>query len=443
MVDGSKGFIKDGNKNRLRSQDIHKIVDVFNHQIELSRYSRMVSLEEIATNDYNLNIPRYIDSSEPEDIHDLSAHLNGGIPNADIDILENYWRVFPQLRNVLFTPSHYSGYSESLVDASRVKTTILNHPEFTAFAKLTLALYQGWQNYHENRLKNIAIGDKPKALIALLSEDLLKRFVKAELLDKYDIYQLLMDYWEETMQDDVYILVQDSWEAGKVLRELVAKKGEKLKEAPDLIIDKKKYKADLIPPGLIVARYFAKQQQEIDEFQTDLDAITQELEALIEEHTGEDGALVDAQTDAGKVTKNNVKKLMGDSKQLSMFKDLELSIEQDDVLIIYQCFQLFEQEETMKKKVKEAQIELDKAVFSQYRKLTEYEIKTLVINDKWGATLEGRIIGEIERVTQQLASRIKELEERYAEPLPQLVDEVEVLSSRVNEHLKKMGVSWN
>jgi type I restriction enzyme M protein len=443
MVDGSKGFIKDGNKNRLRSQDIHKIVDVFNHQIELPRYSRMVSLKEIATNDYNLNIPRYIDSSEPEDIHDLSAHLNGGIPNADIDILENYWRVFPQLRNVLFTPSQYSGYSESLVDASRVKTTILNHPEFTAFAKLTLALYQGWQNYHEKRLKNIAIGDKPKALIALLSEDLLKRFVKAELLDKYDIYQLLMDYWDETMQDDVYILVQDGWEAGKVLRELVAKKGEKLKEAPDLMIGKQKYKADLIPPGLIVARYFAKQQQEIDEIQTDLDVITQELEALIEEHTGEDGALVDAQTDTGKVTKNSIKKLMGDSKQLSMFKDLELSIEQDDVLILQQCFQLFEQEETMKKKVKESQIELDKAVFSQYRKLTEDEIKTLVINDKWGATLEGRIIGEIERVTQQLASRIKELDERYAEPLPQLVDEVEMLSSKVDEHLKRMGLIWN
>ena len=443
MVDASKGFIKDGNKNRLRSQDIHKIVDVFNHQIELSRYSRMVSLEEIVTNDYNLNIPRYIDSSEPEDIHNLSAHLNGGIPNADIDILENYWRVFPQVRSVLFTPSQCSGYSESLVEASRVKTTILNHPEFTAFAKLTLALYQDWQNYHQEKLTNIAIGDKPKALIALLSEDLLKRFVKAELLDKYDIYQLLMDYWEETMQDDVYILVQDGWEAGKVLRELVVKKGEKLKEAPDLIIDKQKYKADLIPPGLIVARYFAKQQQEIDEFQTDLDVITQELEALIEEHTGEDGALVDAQTDTGKVTKNNVKKLMGDSKQLSMFEDLEGSIEQDDVLILQQCFKLFEQEETMKKKVKDAQTVLDKAVFAQYQKLTEDEIKTLVIDDKWGATLEGRIIGEIERVTQQLASRIKELDERYAEPLPQLMDEVETLSSKVDEHLKRMGLDWN
>ena len=442
MVDASKGFIKDGNKNRLRSQDIHKIVDVFNHQIELSRYSRMVSLEEIATNDYNLNIPRYIDSSEPEDIHNLSAHLNGGIPNADIDILENYWRVFPQVRSVLFTPSQCSGYSESLVEASRVKTTILNHPEFTAFAKLTLALYQDWQNYHQEKLTNIAIGDKPKALIALLSEDLLKRFVKAELLDKYDIYQLLMDYWEETMQDDVYILVQDGWEAGKVLRELVAKKSEKLKEAPDLIIDKQKYKADLIPPGLIVARYFAQQQQEIDEFQTDLDVITQELEALIEEHTGEDGALVDAQTDTGKVTKNNVKKLMGDSKQLSMFEDLEGSIEQDDVLILQQCFKLFEQEEMMKKKIKDAQTALDKAVFAQYRKLTEDEIKTLVIDDKWGATLEGRIIGEIERVTQQLASRIKELDERYAEPLPQLEAEVEMLASRIDQHLKRMGLVW-
>lgn len=354
------------------------------------------------------------------------------------------------MRSVLFAPSQFSGYSESFVDASRVKTTILNHPEFTAFAKLTLALYQAWQNDHEKRLKNIAIGDKPKALITLLSEDLLGRFVKAELLDKYDIYQLLMDYWDETMQDDVYILVQDGWEAGKVLRELVAKKGEKLKEVPDLIIGKQKYKADLIPPGLIVGRYFAQQQQEIDRLQTDLDVITQELEALIEEHTGEDGALVDAQTDAGKVTKNNVNKLIIDHGQLIIHKGqliigggLEDEEKREQLAICEQCFKLFEQEETMKKKVREAQTALDEAVFSQYRKLTEDEIKTLVINDKWGATLEGRIIGEIERVTQQLANRVKTLEERYAEPLPQLVDEVEALSSKVDQHLKRMGLSWN
>jgi type I restriction enzyme M protein len=209
MVDASKGFMKDGNKNRLRSQDIHKIVDVFNRQIERPRYSRMVGLEEIEKNDYNLNIPRYIDSSEPEDLHDLDAHLNGGIPDADVEALQAYWRVFPNLRSTLFAPSNRPNYSNSLVEANQVKATILSHAEFTAFADRALSIYTNWRKDHDERLKGIAIEDKPKELITILSEDLLARFAKADLLDKYDIYQLLMDYWAETMQDDVYVLVQD------------------------------------------------------------------------------------------------------------------------------------------------------------------------------------------------------------------------------------------
>lgn len=442
MVDGSQGFIKDGNKNRLRSQDIHKIVDVFTHQMELSGYSRRVELAEIAANDYNLNIPRYIDASEPEDIHDLSAHLNGGIPQADIDALEEYWRVFPQVRNALFAPSQRRGYSQGLVPASQVKATILNHPEFKVFADSTLALYQEWRQYHQGRLKGIGIGDKPKELIRVLSEDLLARFAQAQLLDKYDIYQLLMDYWAQTMQDDVYVLVQDGWEAGKVLRELVAKKGEKLREAPDLLMGKKKYKADLIPPGLIVARYFADKQEYIDGLQADLDGVTQELEGLIEEHSGEDGALSDAQTDGGKVTKTKVKQLIVANGQLTI-DGSELSVDGEQLSILERCLELFDLEADKKKVVKEAEAKLDKAVFAQYGKLTEEEIKGLVVEDKWQKTLEAAISGEIERVTQQLANRVKDLEERYAEPLPQLVAEVERLSGEVDEHLRRMGVEWN
>jgi type I restriction enzyme M protein len=434
MVDASKGFVKDGNKNRLRSQDIHKIVDVFTRQIELPRYSRMVNLEEIEKNDYNLNIPRYIDSSEPEDLHDLDAHLNGGIPIADLDALQAYWQVFPNLRKTLFAPSDRQGYSVSLVEANQVKATILNHPEFSAFADRCLSLYMQWRNDHEQCLKSIAIGDKPKALIHLLSEDLLARFAEAELLDQYDIYQLLMNYWAETMQDDVYVLVQDGWAAGKVLRQLVVKKGEKLKEIPDLIIDKNKYKADLIPPKLIIDRYFATQQQQIDQLQADLDTIAQELEALIEEHSGEEGALSEAQTDAGKVTKASVttrlKELKGDASA------------KEEQAILKQCLKLIDREAEAKKAVKDAQIVLDKLVFAQYPKLTENEIKTLVIEDKWQATLKGAIAAEIERVTQQLANRVKTLEERYAEPLPQILEEIEVLSSKVDEHLKRMGLVW-
>ncbi|MBO1346000.1 MAG: N-6 DNA methylase [Hormoscilla sp. GUM202] len=441
MVDASKGFIKDGNKNRLRSQDIHKIVDVFNHQIELPRYSRMVSLSEIAAHDYNLNIPRYIDSSEPEDIHDLSAHLKGGIPNRDIDALNDYWRVFPQVRDALFAPGNRPGYSRSLVASSQVKATIRDRPEFAEFADRTLALYRDWRQHHEPQLKAIALGEKPKEPIAKLSEDLLARFADSDLLDKYDIYQLLMDYWRETMQDDVYILVQDGWQAGKVLRELVAKKGEKLKETPDLIVDKKKYKADLIPPSAIGARYFADRQQQIDELQTELDAVSQELEALIEEHSGEDGALSDAQTDAGKVTKAKIKQVIKDNQQLSIFDNSGSSLDDEQLSILEQCLKLFDREAAAKKAVNNAQTALDKAVFSQYAKLTEDEIKTLVVDDKWHGTLEAAITAEIERVTQQLANRVKLLEERYAEPLPQLEEEVEVLARRVEDHLQRMGLT--
>lgn len=432
MVDASRGFIKDGNKNRLRAQDIHKIVDVFNHQSEIKRYSRMVPFSKIEKNDYNLNIPRYIDASEPEDLHDLNAHLNGGIPNRDLDELKNYWQVLPQVRKALFAPDGRSGYSKSLVEAAQVKSTILEHPEFKAFAVRSLSLYTGWYQAHVDALKGIAVSDQPKALIDRLSEDLLHRFTAVDLLDRYDIYQILMGYWAETMQDDVYVLVQDGWAVGNTLRELVVRKGEKLKEIPDLIIGKKKYKSDLIPPGLIVARYFADEQAQLGTLQAELDGISsQDLEVLIEEHSGEEGLLAEAQTDAGKVTKNlataRLKEIKGDRSA------------DDERVMLKECQQLFEQEAKAKKAVKEAQSALDEAVFERYPHLSEEDIKTLVVADKWHATLQGMISAEIERVTQQLANRIKDLEERYAEPLPVLEKEVEALSSKVGEHLRKMG----
>ena len=442
MVDASRGFMKDGSKNRLRSQDIHKIVDVFNHQSELKRYSRLVPLAEIEKNDYNLNIPRYIDASEPEDIHDLAAHLSGGIPNGDLDALEAYWQVFPQLRNTLFAPGERSGYSQGLVEASQVKATILNHSEFTAFAERSLALYTAWYEVHREALISIAIGDKPKALITTLSEDLLYRFTEADLLDRYDIYQILMDYWAETMQDDVYLLVQDGWAAGKTLRELVPVKDKNgkpvYKETHDFVVQKKRYKADLIPPELLVARYFADNQAHIDELQADLDGISQELKALMEENGGEEGLLAEAQTDRGKVTKSTATARLKEIKR-DPTPDAGAAEERE---VLAEVLKLFDQETAMKSAVKAATEALDKAVFGQYPKLSEAEIKALVVVDKWHATLKGAVAAEIERVTQQLANRVKDLEERYAEPLPELVQVVEGLSSRVEEHLQKMGLTW-
>lgn len=426
MVDASKGFIKDGNKNRLRARDIHQIVDVFTKQIEVPKYSRMVNLTEIANNDYNLNIPRYIDASDAEDLHDLSGHLQGGIPNADIDALSDYWQVFPSLRASLFAPAR-AGYSQGLVNASAVKSTILAHPEFTAFASQSLAPFNTWKN--NAQLDTIAQGDQPKAWIDRLSESLLSAYSNSQLIDKYAIYQLLMDYWAETLQDDVYVLVQDGWTAGNRLRELVVTKGEKLKETPDLVIGKAKYKAELIPPALIIARYFSAQQTTLERLQSEVDNLSQQIESLIEEHSGDDGLLLDAMNDKDKVTKATIK------ARLKHAKDA------DEIALLKQLQSLFDAEDTAKKAAKDAQETLDMAVFTQYAKLSESDIKTLIVQDKWLASLQSAVEADIERITQQLANRVKELEERYAQPLPQLEADVLALSAKVAEHLQAMGLS--
>lgn len=426
MIDASKGFIKEGNKNRLRSQDVHKVVDAFTSFLDIPGYSRRVSLDEIASNDYNLNIPRYIDSSTPEDLHDLAGHLQGGIPNQDIDQLQQFWQVFPNLRDSILTPLR-PGYSQITLPASEIKAHILQHPEFTEFANLTLRPFTAWAE--EADLGAISIDDKPKEIIQRISEDLLQRYASIPLLDKYDMYQILMNYWSETLQDDVYVLVQDGWTAGKKIRELVAKKGEKLTETADLTVKRIKYKMELIPPVLIVQRYFAEQQTQLDQLQATLDEIIQQQDSLIEEHTGEEGLLVEALSDSDKVTKTTVN------------ARLRVTTDAEEREVLEQAKQLFDLETTAKAQIRSAQEKLDSAVLAQYGKLDESEIKQLLVHDKWLATLQSQIEAEIERITQQLASRLQELKERYSEPLPEIVENVEVLSNKVAEHLKAMGLA--
>jgi type I restriction enzyme M protein len=301
MIDASKGFAKDGNKNRLRSQDIHTIVDVFNNQIEVAGYSRMVPLAEIAdpANEYNLNIPRYIDSGDREDLHDLDAHMNGGIPDRDIDDLREYWAVFPTLRHELFRGNGRLGYSEAKVEARQVKGAILAHPEYEVYAGRIAAIFSAWQAAHEPVLRELSEDDKAKAVIHTLSEDLLKRFSNLPLLSRYDVYQRLMDYWAEVMQDDVGLIITDGWLEAARPRGIIEDKERKIKETPDLVIGRQKYKMDLLPPELIVSRFFAEKQEVIDSLRMEQENAARELEEFIEEHTGEEGLLEGVVNDKG------------------------------------------------------------------------------------------------------------------------------------------------
>ncbi len=236
MIDASKGFIKDGNKNRLRAQDIHKIVATFNNQTETERYARMVPLAEISDvkNDYNLNLPRYIDSSEPEDVQDIDAHLRGGIPKRDLDALNAYWEVFPSLRKDLFAGAGRSGYSRLKPQASEIKSSIFSHPEFSQYNKSMTSLFKKWRKASGDKLHKIEVGDPPKKLMVELAENLLKTFAGAQLVDPYDVYQHLMSYWAETMQDDVYMLVADGWKKAATPTQIVELKGKRTKRRPIL-----------------------------------------------------------------------------------------------------------------------------------------------------------------------------------------------------------------
>jgi len=155
MIDASKGFLKDGNKNRLREQDIHKIVDTFNNQIETAKYSRMVSISEIETNDFNLNLPSYIDSAESEDLQDIDGHLRGGIPDRDIADLDRYWQIFPHLRATLFTSFNRPGYSALKVGQSDINHAIYEHPEFEVFQQSVTKLFDHWRSKQTPALKEI------------------------------------------------------------------------------------------------------------------------------------------------------------------------------------------------------------------------------------------------------------------------------------------------
>lgn len=413
LIDASKGFIKDGNKNRLREQDIHKIVDACTQQRELPKFSRLVPLAEIENNDFNLNIPRYIDTSDAEDLQDIDAHLHGGIPERDVDALQAYWEVMPNLRSALFAPQR-PGYLQLKVPQAEIKPSIFAHPEFTAFNQTISGLFDAWRNEHRPRLQNISIGDRPKALLNTLAEDLLHRFEAAPLLDAYDVYQHLQDYWYATLQDDVYQLVIDGWQP------LIASgpsKGE-----PN---------TDLLPPELIVRRYYAADAASIAELEAKRDAISRELEELDEEQGGEDGPLAEGKTDKGKLTAASVKARL---KAIRHDRDAD-----EERQALEQCLVLIEREAEAIKKVKAAQKMLDAKVLAHYAQLSEYELKTLVVDDKWLVTLQADVQTELDRVSQALSGRIRQLAERYAKPLPTLNAEVEGLTAKVNAHLAKMG----
>lgn len=444
MIEASKGFIKDGAKNRLRDQDIRKIVDTFARQLEVPRYARMVPFSEISDpkNGYNLNLPRYIDSSEPEDIQDLEAHLRGGIPQRDIDALDGYWAIMPALKAALFKPSGRDGYADLRTDD--VKSVILEHEQFKTFKETIETLFADWWAKTEPSLTGFAADEPsshPKLLVETLTESLLSAFSKAPLLDQYDVYQHAMDYWTETMQDDCYLIAADGWVAGAQPREIVQVKNKDGKltwpEVEDYRVGKRRFKSDLVPAEILIARYFAAERDAAKSHEADLAAIDAELEQMLEDGTGEDGLLlevVEGEGDKQKVTAKVIK------ARLREIEDDQDYADEFKVLTAYAA--ALGRHTSMRAALKAASDDLAAKLAAKYPKLTENDVKALVVNDKWLPALQNTVQTELDRVSRSLTSRVRQLSDRYSTSLPELTNEVALLTDRVKDHLKKMGAAW-
>ncbi len=435
MIDASKGYMKDGNKNRLRDQDIHKIVDVFNKQIEVPKFSRLVAVDEIgdAKNDFNLNIPRYIDSQEPEDIQDIEAHLLGDIPAVDIDNLTEYWEAYPSLKAHLFGASKRAGYYVPKFEQDAIKQAIFSHPEFTSFSENMVLVFKEWSEKVSAKLKSQVKGFKPKILIHEIAEELLEAYTDKPLLNKYDIYQHLMNYWAEVMQDDCYLIAEDGWVA---IPYRIMEKNKKGVEVD------KGWTCDLVPPTLIVQEYYAKEKTAIENLEAEKERLQAELTELVEEHSGDEGYF----SSFDKINKVEVAKRLKvisvPPKKVNYAMVAEAEMEYGEAAILKQYLELVDEQAKVNTNLKAQTETLDKLTLTHYKKLDEEDVKHLVIDCKWMATLHIAMEGEMERISQRLTQRIKELVDRYETPLPVIDAQLKELEEKVNAHLSKMGFTW-
>lgn len=432
MIDASRGYVKDGNKNRLREEDIYKIVTTFNQQIQDDpKYARFVPIGEIKIkNDYNLNIPRYIDSSAPEDQQDIEAHLHGGIPAADVDSMSKYWDLFPGLKAKLFSV-HREGYYQLNAPKEDIRNCIYNDEEFSAYAERIDIAFDAWRAEVDGALRSIDQKVDNKRFITEMSVLLIAQFADLELVDKYDVYEVLLSYWQETMSDDVFVLKYYGYEAGRewenTIEETVNKKGEKKEKI-------KGWEGKLIPKPLVEHMFFADERKVIDAAQAVVEETQSRLDELTEEQTGDDGYLKDYLNDKDKVVAKQV------TARVKELKKAKTDSEESRVLSAW--IELADRLKKQTKLIKELNTALDIALKEKYPEMSDEEIKELLVNRKWYYDLFAGIKALYVAASHSMANRITELAERYETTLPELEHEVSEYETKVRAHLERMGFQW-
>lgn len=428
LIDASKGFIKDGNKNRLREQDIHAIIDAFDNFSNKEKFSRLVPYTEIEKNGFNLNIPRYIDSSLPVDIQDVQAHILGGIPVADINQLDKYWQAFPTLRKTLLKTGRRKGYLDFLVDTTEINSLIHSNSDVESFKADVVNNFEVWKKAAIKSLEGINKDTRPKIFVKGISEKILDCFKPTILVDEYAIYQGFMQYWDSTMKDDLYLIVENGW----VKSALPSKMEAKSKETVDFQVKRDKFRSETLPSSIIVKAFLTEEADALVKAKADLEAISEALAEFYDNNSGDEDALSEYFNAKGRIVKKDLASALKDG-----------SLDMDVIELLKQYKALVEEEDLLKEAKKNLEGGLTTGIILKYKSLDEMLTKKLIIEDKWIAAISDVVYGQLDKLIQTFTKRLIELEDRYEIPLPDIESEREELIKSVHNHLETMGVKWS
>lgn len=496
MIDASRGYIKDGNKNRLRERDIYRIITTFNEQITTDpKYARFVPNDEIEKkNEYNLNITRYIDSTDSEDIQDIYAHIHGGIPAVDIDSLKKYWDVFPSLKMELLTTISEKYYSLN-VEHENIRQTIYKNAEFSEYGEKLDEAFSAWKAKEYPVLSTLDEDVSARELIVTLAEAILAEFEHLTLIDKYDVYQVLLAYWNETMNDDVSLIISEpnGYDNARATDNIEEEITQGKKKGETKIVG---WEGRLIPKAIVIDAFFREEKNAIEEAEALVAETESQLSDLIES-ADEESALADV-AENGKVKAKDIEAkieeltqhveteetielevilmdlhLVNTKKRLEAYlvghpfcknavndngKITKSSIEyrlrvirteesvpeslHDDVNQLKEVLELCGKVSEYNKVVKDLSKALDEKCRARYKALTDDEIIDLLVSKKWFDSIFTGIADLYAAISHRLTNRIVELSDRYEDTLPDLEKDTADYEAKVKSHLERMGFKW-
>lgn len=424
MIDAKDGFVKDGNMNRLREEDIQRIVDTWEAWVDVPHYARFVPQEEIVKNDYNLNIPRYIEARDTEIVQNIEAHLKGGLPKHDIEQLSDYWEALLTLKDEL-VKEQGNGYYAWAVSREQIDGIINDNEDYqTQQATLKHHCRTDFMEQWQETIYDLAeSSEKPKTLIERMGQSIRNLFGKGNLLvDEYDAYEQLMNYWAETMQDDVYMIMADGWKLN--LRPKLKEEKKEKKMVPVVVKTWNDLESDLLPVEYIVNRFCKSELEACGELSASIAFMENEVTSLVEEN---DDVFDTKNFEKKKVNLASVKKRAKVTKGEEQARLIEWIEWQNSI-------------KAEKVKLKEANDKLLSCVKEEYELLAQNEMRVKnLVKEKWVNAISTRIESELSRSIEQLKSQLSAISERYDQTLPSIDKEVEDYESRVNAHLAQMG----